>query len=256
MTHARHSLFHYVTAPAPRYMLRIAVLDHLFKQYINKSIDSFLEIGPGLGDVTHYLLENTNIQSGGAIDPSLEVINILQKRLSNFTNFKSYHGELNHFSLDTVNLICAFEVLEHIENDDSFLKKIQKTLTPDGLFFMSVPAYQRKWQRQDEWAGHVRRYEKDDLRQKLHLAGFRIEAIFDYGFPLMNLLTPIKEIYYKKITSESRLERTLNSGISRPLFGNKNTWLFHLIYLPFMLMQKRFYNTERGDGLIVVARKS
>jgi len=249
------SIIHYISAPAPRYMLRVSILNKLFKEYIHTQNTSFLEIGPGLGDISHYLIEHNCINKGYAIEASRDAAVTLEKRFKDYNNFKIYQGEFTQFNLKGIDLVCAFEVLEHIENDVLFLENIYNTLVGNGLFFISVPAYKKKWQRQDEWAGHIRRYEKQELRTKLTQSGFKVEKIIDYGFPLMTLLIPIKELYYKTTDNKSNAEKTSNSGIDRPIFGNKNSRMLNVVYAPFIFMQRLFYNSERGDGLIVVARK-
>jgi len=256
MTPKQKSIFHYVTAPAPRYMLRISVLDKLFKKYLNNSNLSFVEIGPGLGDLSNYLIEHARVSEGCAVEASNKAIMGLKDRFEHYDEFKLFKGDFSQTCFENKNIICAFEVLEHIEDDIPFLKKINQSLVKGGLLFLSVPAYKRKWQRQDEWAGHVRRYEKEELKEKLSRAGFEVKEMIDYGFPLMTLLSPIKQLYYKKGDDKGVVEKTHNSGIDRPIFGNKNPWLFYIIYAPFILMQKLFYGSERGDGLIVVAKKA
>lgn len=232
------------------------MLNELFKRYLNTSNLSFVEIGPGLGDLSNYLIDHDRISEGWAVEASSKAVIGLNDRFEHYDNFKIIKGEFSQTEFTGKDIICAFEVLEHIENDVPFLEKINHSLVKGGLLFMSVPAYKRKWQRQDEWAGHVRRYEKAELGEKLNKAGFEVQEMIDYGFPLMALLTPLKQLYYKPEDGKGVIEKTHNSGIDRPFFGSKNPWLFYIIYAPFIFMQKFFYNSERGDGLIVVAKKS
>lgn len=74
-------------------------------------------------------------------------------------------------------VICAFDVLEHVENDVATLEQMRHCLRPDGRLFISVPAYDMLWDALDDLAGHVRRYRLQELRAKLKSAGFEAVKI-------------------------------------------------------------------------------
>lgn len=70
-----------------------------------------------------------------------------------------------------------FDVLEHIEDDLKFLQSLNQTMAKDGLLFITVPAYQTLWSKDDDYAGHFRRYTTERLNKTLIQAGF--EPVFD-----------------------------------------------------------------------------
>jgi SAM-dependent methyltransferase len=71
---------------------------------------------------------------------------------------------------------CAlFDVLEHIEGDREFLAGIRDLLLPGGRLYITVPAYRWLWSRDDELAGHCRRYRRGSLARLLSDAGFAVE---------------------------------------------------------------------------------
>jgi SAM-dependent methyltransferase len=84
-------------------------------------------------------------------------------------------------------LVMAFEVLEHIEDDTAAMRQWGSWLAPGGTLLMSVPAHPRLWSAADEWAGHYRRYRKQDLVAVVQAAGLEIEHLECSGFPLGNL---------------------------------------------------------------------
>lgn len=61
-------------------------------------------------------------------------------------------------------LIGAFDVIEHIENDEAALASIATKLRPEGKFVMAVPAHQWMWSAHDVVNHHKRRYSKRALR--------------------------------------------------------------------------------------------
>jgi SAM-dependent methyltransferase len=93
------------------------------------------------------------------------------------------HGAIVHggrleqvaFSKSSFDLVGIFEVLEHVEDDEALLAEIARITKPGGILTLSVPLGRRHWTAFDEYAGHVRRYEPDELQQKLTRGGFVLE---------------------------------------------------------------------------------
>lgn len=77
-------------------------------------------------------------------------------------------------------VIGAFDVLEHIKEDEAVLAEMLRALHPGGLILVTVPQHPWLWSRQDEYACHVRRYRIGELREKVLRAGFsvRLETSF------------------------------------------------------------------------------
>lgn len=69
---------------------------------------------------------------------------------------------------DRYSLIMLLDVLEHVENDRDFLRKIIDTnLAPGGVVLISVPAWQQLYSEHDRWLLHHRRYSPSELRSLL-----------------------------------------------------------------------------------------
>jgi len=71
-------------------------------------------------------------------------------------------------------LICLFDVLEHIEDDVSSVSKIKDLLMPHGVLVVACPAYQWLYEDYDKKLGHFRRYTKTSLDKILKLNQFEI----------------------------------------------------------------------------------
>jgi SAM-dependent methyltransferase len=71
-------------------------------------------------------------------------------------------------------LICAFDVVEHIEEDEAALASMHAALRPGGGVAIAVPQHPWLWSAADEAAHHVRRYRRGELEAKLETAGFRV----------------------------------------------------------------------------------
>jgi SAM-dependent methyltransferase len=65
-------------------------------------------------------------------------------------------------------LIGAFDVIEHIEDDRAALASIATRLKPGGKFVMAVPAHQWMWSAHDVVNHHKRRYSKRALQELVY----------------------------------------------------------------------------------------
>lgn len=81
------------------------------------------------------------------------------------------------FAPASFDLICALDVVEHLEHDREALAALRKLLRPGGHLLLSVPALPILWGRQDVLSGHCRRYRKRELEQRVQQAGFTIRKL-------------------------------------------------------------------------------
>jgi SAM-dependent methyltransferase len=76
---------------------------------------------------------------------------------------------------ESLDLVVAYDVLEHIEDDAAAAKGVFQLLKPGGLFLVAVPADMKLWSAHDVAVNHVRRYSRSQLLGLLMGAGFEIE---------------------------------------------------------------------------------
>ncbi len=243
-----------VEKPAPRYLLRLAMMESILDG-LPSSANSILEVGPGRGDVAGYL-HGTRPQARLTLcDSSEPARNHLRQRFQNSKRIELVE-DLTALAADSFDVVMAFEVLEHIEDDVGFVQELLAPLRPGGTLVVSVPAYMKKWQHQDEWAGHVRRYEYTELIDLLAGVGVEQPLISDFGFPFMNLIQPLKFVYYraanKETTELSDSVKTAASGVSRsPAVSLLSSVALPVLAL-FSKVQLPFRNRRLGDGFILV----
>jgi SAM-dependent methyltransferase len=70
--------------------------------------------------------------------------------------------------------IGAFDVLEHIKEDETVLAQLHSAIKPGGVLLLTVPQHPWLWSASDEYACHVRRYKRSEIEQKVLTAGFEI----------------------------------------------------------------------------------
>jgi SAM-dependent methyltransferase len=75
---------------------------------------------------------------------------------------------------DAFDVMGAFDVLEHIDDDDGVLREVHAALHAGGGLLLTVPQHRWLWSVQDVAAHHQRRYERSSLIAQLGRAGFRV----------------------------------------------------------------------------------
>lgn len=171
-------------------------------------------------------------------------------------------GEVLHGDASSVpegarfDLVCAFEVLEHLEDEEGVLSSWSRLVRPGGHLMVSVPAAPERFGAWDEHVGHLRRYSPERLEEVLRGAGLVEPRLELYGWPLGYALEAVRNRVAKRrsqtIASSSAGERTAGSGrVLQPgrlaaAVAGVSTW-------PFIRLQRRA--PGRGTGLVAVARR-
>ena len=135
-----------------------------------------LEIGPGLRP-------RLPIAGTHFIDISVPVVQRLNARGGIATL-----GEVGtlDFRDGQFDLVCAFDVIEHVEDDQHLFNELSRVLKDDGVLMCSVPLYAHLWTEFDDWVGHARRYDPSDLLAILSSNQLQLERSAAYGMQPAN----------------------------------------------------------------------
>jgi glycosyltransferase involved in cell wall biosynthesis len=245
--------------PAPRFLLRLDAVRRLLPRLARDQ--ATLEVGFGAGA----MLEELQAQGFSwvlGIDFSAAAARLAGERLAALpaerrpqlalATFDALHPARARFGS-----ILAFEVLEHVTDDRGFLAGAYALMAPGGHMLVSVPAHQDRFSAWDEMVGHVRRYEREELRARFEEAGFQVEVLWSYGYPLANLLERVRRgvAAPEPGGSEELHLRTAESGNRVPARGLVKLLVRPVTMAPFLLAQRPFLGTDRGDGYLLLARK-
>jgi SAM-dependent methyltransferase len=85
-------------------------------------------------------------------------------------------------------VIGAFDVIEHIEDDEAVLRELHATARRGGGVILTVPQHAFLWSNADDYAHHKRRYERRDLLRKVERAGFEVAMATSFVSLLMPVL--------------------------------------------------------------------
>ncbi len=77
--------------------------------------------------------------------------------------------------------VCAFDIVEHVDDDDAALGELARVSAAGAVFLLSVPLHESAWTAFDDFVGHRRRYAPRELAAKLADHGFVIERSAVYG---------------------------------------------------------------------------
>lgn len=78
-------------------------------------------------------------------------------------------------------LVAAFDVIEHVEDDRRAFGELARVLKPGGVLLCAVPLHAAQWTSFDACVGHARRYAPEELRARLAEHGFEIEQSAVFG---------------------------------------------------------------------------
>ena len=116
--------------------------------------------------------------------------------------------------VDEFDVIGAFDVLEHIAEDDLVLTQMFKATRPGGGILVTVPQHPGLWSASDEHAMHERRYRCGELRMKVDKAGFVVKHVTSFVTFLLPLMIASRMKNRRSrqfdLWAEFRVSRTLN----------------------------------------------
>ncbi|MBW3567095.1 MAG: class I SAM-dependent methyltransferase [Proteobacteria bacterium] len=164
---------------------RRAILDHVIGKLRLPDVPKILEIGCGTGGNLEMLSAHGQLS---AMEMDATARSIALEKTNGEIDIRSGRcPEEIPFSDERFDLICLFDVLEHIEEDRETLCEISRLLTDDGLVLVTVPAYQWLWSAHDEFLHHKRRYSMRSLRKVVTSSDLQITKLSYFNtflFPL------------------------------------------------------------------------
>lgn len=208
----------------------------------------FLEIGCGTGNFIQQIVENENLEITGS-EIYLKGLLYAKKNLPNvdFIQFDVTQGQIG----EEFDLIVAFDVIEHIENDVAALSNISRMLHKGGGLIITVPQHMFLWSKLDEIVKHKRRYSRRELLTKLQENGFDISYATSFLFvlfPLMLISRMFDKGHEQSQSDEVALEK-------RVKFPNVLNWIFDLFMRIDEALIQWGISLPFGGTLVVVARK-
>ena len=181
---------------------------------------TFFDIGGGSGFVAKAL------QDAGLGVVLLEpgVAGVFNARQRGIRNAVCATLEDAGFLPDSLPAVGLFDVVEHIKDDRKFLESVRNSLSVDGRVYLTVPAFQALWSREDLDAGHFRRYSRRALGELLESSGLAVEFLTSFFRLLPPAIFAARALPYRLGLTQSpvddigkhmRRQHVIKSGVIR-----------------------------------------
>jgi SAM-dependent methyltransferase len=205
-----------------------------------------VEIGCGTGNVLRVVKASLPRATIVGMDLFMEGLSQAQTRTT--APLVQGNVEMSPFR-DGIDLVCLFDVLEHIRDDAATLRLMRTMLAPGGRVLITVPLHPSLWSEFDELSHHVRRYRPAELLLKLRQAGFVVE----FGSPYL-LTTLIPMWVRRKVLGNGKNARIRADDELRIVpFVNR-------IFLALLRVEGGWIGQRRrlpfGASMIVLARRA
>lgn len=202
------------------------------------------EVGSGDGNIAISLKDKNQAVIG--IEPLMS-----GAKVTSMAGIRTYLGTLDSLQLpsESIEVIGAFDVLEHIEHPEQLLTEIYRVLKPDGIFLLTVPAHQWLYSDFDKSIGHFRRYSRRTLQDNLKQSGFtenQLTFMFSLFVAPAFLLRRVPSLLGRNRNSQSTIESV-----------KLQNQLLSLLkpFLSVLLAIERILNLPFGLSLIAISKK-
>lgn len=209
--------------------------------------DIFVDIGGGNGFTSHFLkrngIDSILIEPGehGAFNASKRGIESVCATIEEL-----------EFKEEAVKAVGLFDVVEHIDDDLSFMKEVNKVVSSDGYIYITVPAYDLLWSDEDIHAGHFRRHTMESISKLIQNSGF--EMVYSSYF-FQSLILPI--LLFRSLPFRLGFRSTLNKE-NAEIDHNKKGLSIKVINKFLSDELKKIQNLKElsfGASIILVAKK-
>jgi SAM-dependent methyltransferase len=225
-------------------ILRRLILKHLPPK---QSARRFLEIGCGTGFVLRMIAQIPGMHAAGA-EVHVEGARLAAPRVPD-----AEVVQLDALRMDfpaAFDAVGLFDVIEHLADDETALKRVREALVPGGMCFISVPQHQWLWSPQDDLAGHKRRYTRTMLEQRVRAAGLEPVWATSFCFALMPAF--ILSRLQKRALDADKARQTMCSEVNLPAWQNRI--LRNILRLDEALINAGV-SLPFGGSLILLARR-
>jgi len=183
---------------------RNRIIVRTFRRYLqHQARPRLLEVGCGTGYVLQGLAAENRYELTG-LESHIAGLRHARGRLPAVELVQADARDLPYQS--EFDAVGAFDVIEHIGEDEAVLASIRRALKPGGIIVVSVPQHQWLWSYTDEAAMHKRRYARRELSSKLRSAG--LSVLYCTSF----VTTLLPAMYASRLTKRGAVANSKNDA--------------------------------------------
>ncbi len=210
---------------------------------------SVVEVGIGMGAMAYRLATRFDYRG---YEPDATSFGAARRRLAGLANADLRNAEIPDQPDRGFDLMVAFEVLEHVEDDVATLGVWSRWLNPGGHLLLSVPAHPDRYGPWDEKVGHYRRYSRARLAEVLEMGGFEPRGVESWGMPMGYLLETARNVVARRRLQDASVGTPGSGHLYQPPSNLGRA--VELMMLPMAVMQRPFRRTDYGIGFVAVGR--
>jgi hypothetical protein len=172
----------------------------------------FADIGGGNGFQLMKIKKNNENHSNILIEPGYNgCLNARKREIDCVYNMTFEEFDFSKFKLKGVSF---FDVIEHIEDDVSFLKALYSKIEKGTKIYITVPAYNRLWSDVDDYGGHFRRYNLKMVKKLALDSGYKL-IYFNYFFSHLTLISYFLRALPYKLGKRKAKEKIMENETSQ-----------------------------------------
>lgn len=158
--------------------------------------------------------------------------------LKSYVNIEAVNASMTSlpFKDGEFDLVCAFDVIEHIEQDELAIQETYRVLKNDGAYIFTVPAFKFLWSDHDVVNHHFRRYTRSELVNKIRQSGLTVQY---YSYFNTILFVPISFIRLIKPFKPGEKKEYKSDFEAYKVNGFSNRLLYRIFLSEKALLEKK-----------------
>lgn len=228
------------------FIVRYQIIDFFLNKYLPKRSDiKILNIGAATGRSSEILMKYGEVKS---LEYDKDCCNFTRETL----NIDIIQGSITSlpYQNESFDVVCAFDVLEHIEDDQQGADEIKRVCKQDGLIIITVPMNKALWSQHDEVNHHYRRYNKSEILKLF-------ENLKRVHYTFFNSLLFVPIYLFRTFSRVFKIKNRKGSGSDFSVLPQKGI-INKLLYLVFKLEFKtlKYFKYPFGVSFFVILKKN
>jgi len=196
-----------------------------------------VEVGAGIGTFSEFVVESPGVESLLSVEPAGNVFPALESKFLGSRRVRTIKANIDQVDLVTqADSLVAVNVLEHVEDDEAFLRAASRIVRPGGHLLLFVPAHQFLFGSLDKAFDHYRRYSKMVLSSLLSRSGWEPIRISN-----VNIAGVLPWLIAGKILRNTTI-------------GHRQMRVFDSLVIPVMRKIESIREPFIGQSLLVIGR--